>query len=713
MISELRDVDASRLLAGTGVVIEPGSAEDRARLAEQEWLLTDGLGGFAMGTVGGVPTRRYHGLLIASRQPPLRRVLALHSLNEVVWVHPDDPRCRPVDLTSSAFADGTRLEGGSERLVRFELMPGGANEARWTYDLGNGGRLIKRLMLHELASAASVRYEASGVRAWIEVRPLLGLRDFHGLNADEDGAVRVTHAADDRSLWVARHDLETSLELTEGTGGSLKVGPHWWHGLRYEHEADRGFECVEQLFSPGSVHLGLHEPAGLRVVLGEPGSSAGRVDDDGRSGRLRGAIEASVGDSGESADDGRVAALAVAADQFVVRRAATPELARAESSLVTIIAGYPWFGDWGRDSMIALPGLLLATGRFDEAARVLETFAGAQRDGLVPNRFADDGGEPEYNTADASLWFLHACCAFHAAAPSGPEVDALMRDVLVPACLDVVEGYMHGALGGIGVDAGDGLVFAGDESTQLTWMDAARDGVVFTPRHGKPIELQALWCHGLRSLAAVVEGWDRAVADGLRERAERTAASTRDRFWSDRLGCFMDCLRPIDGGGWEAVEEIRPNQLFACSLEHGPADSAQRASAVRVCLDRLWTPHGMRTLDPADANYRGRYAGPMMERDAAYHTGTAWPWLLGPMAEAVLRAGAFSAESCRAARGVVAPMIDAMLGTDAPAPGQMFEVYDGDTDQQRPGGCPAQAWSVSEALRVLTLVRRAEASRVV
>ncbi|MGP1272201.1 MAG: amylo-alpha-1,6-glucosidase [Phycisphaerales bacterium] len=713
MISQLREVDSDRAAGEPRAEIVPG--RDRAPLDRQEWLLTDQLGGFSMGTVGGTPSRRYHGLLIASLEPPVRRVLALHSLNEIVWVHPDEPRCRPVDLTTVKFVDGTELTGGRDRLIRFELAPEGANAARWTFDLGDGGELVRTVTLLERLSAVRVRYEVRGIRAWVDVRPLLGMRDFHALNQTEDGTVRVSHAANHRTFWIDRGGLHACLEVDEDTHGSAKLRPHWWRGLQYEHEADRGFDAAECLFCPGSVHLGLEVPAEFTVAIGVPGELASLHEpNEHRRVRLASALDsATAGLVGEPRDERSLSLLVGAADQFVVRRARTPALARDGSSGVSVVAGYPWFGDWGRDTMIALPGLLLATGRYDEAARVLETFAGAQRHGLIPNRFADDGGEPEYNTADASLWFLHACASLYAAAPASQHLDELLRDVLLPACLDVIEGYTVGAPGGIGVDREDGLVFAGDASTQLTWMDAARDGVVFTPRHGKPIELQALWHHGLRCVADLVEPWDRSAAEGLRARADDCRKGVNRLLWSERLGCLADCLRRTTRG-WMQVEEVRPNQLFACSLEHGLLDDVRRSAVTRLCLDRLWTPFGVRTLDPADPGYHGRYAGPMRERDAAYHTGTAWPWLLGPMAEAVLRAGRFDAVACATARRVIRPMLEELTSTASQSVAQLFEVYDGETgpEPQRPGGCPAQAWSVSELLRVLTLIRGAEAARV-
>ena len=710
MFSELAEVDCLSLVRQTRADLHVRSDADRDRLASQEWLLTDELGGFAMGTIAGVPTRRYHGLLTASLSPPVDRVLALHSMNEIVWVHPDEPRCFPMDLTEACFSDGTTLTGARSRLERFELGPDGRNLARWTFAADDHVKLIREVELCEGRSSVVVRYECLGGRAWIDARPLVGLRDFHALHHTPNAQMRVTHAADDRGVWVSGGAADLSIELTPDTPGSFKVKPHWWEGLWYAHEGDRGFDDTECLFCLGSIHLGLHEPAEVVCSIGAPGENQDLFDATRRSPareiRLSTAVAAAVRDAGGEAEDRQIAALVAAAGQFVVRRAPTRSLAGDEHALGSVIAGYPWGGDWGRDSMIALPGLLLATGRLTEAGRVLETFAGAQRDGLIPNRFDDRGGEPEYNTADASLWFLHACGEYLAA---GGDQE-LFRDLLLPACMDVVEAHALGTRFGIGIDHEDGLVVAGDERTQLTWMDAARDGVVFTPRHGKPIELQALWYSGLETLAAIVRPWDPVAARALRSRAERCGESVPAKFWSDRLGCLVDCLRPTTRG-WVPVEEVRPNQLFACSLPHSPLSDIQRGAVTRTCRERLWTAGGMRPLDPADPGYHGRYAGPMFERDAAYHTGTAWPWLLGPMAEAVLRVGEFGAVACREARAILAPMLGEMLGPNAPCPGQMFEVYDGDADEQQPGGCPAQAWSMAETLRVLTLIRRSESAR--
>ncbi|MEL6796980.1 MAG: glycogen debranching enzyme N-terminal domain-containing protein, partial [Planctomycetota bacterium] len=359
MFSELAEVDCLSLVQQPRADLHVRSDADRDRLASQEWLLTDGLGGFAMGTIAGVPTRRYHGMLTASLSPPVDRVLALHSMNEIVWVHPDDPRCFPMDLTEASFRDGTTLTGARGRLERFELGPDGRNMARWTFAADEHVKLVREVELCEGRSAVVLRYECHGGRAWIDARPLVGLRDFHALHHTPNTQMRVTHSADDRGVWVSGGAADLSIELTPDTPGSFKVKPHWWEGLRYAHEGDRGFDDNECLFCPGSIHLGLHEPAEVVCSIGAPGENQDLFDATRRSPareiRLSTAVAAAVRDAAGEAEDRQIAALVAAADQFVVRRAPTRSLAGDEHALVSVIAGYPWFSDWGRDSMIALP----------------------------------------------------------------------------------------------------------------------------------------------------------------------------------------------------------------------------------------------------------------------------------------------------------------------------------------------------------------------
>ncbi|MFI4854061.1 MAG: amylo-alpha-1,6-glucosidase, partial [Phycisphaerales bacterium JB065] len=361
--------------------------------------------------------------------------------------------------------------------------------------------------------------------------------------------------------------------------------------------------------------------------------------------------------------------------------------------------GYPWFADWGRDTMIALPGLLLVTGRHEDAMSTLRTYARHVSEGMIPNRFDDYGGPPHYNTVDASLWFHHAAAEYLRA--SGDE--AGYREELLPALLEIITGYTRGTRFGIGVDEADGLVFAGDDTTQLTWMDAKRDENVFTPRHGKAVEINALWFNALRSTAAAMRmvGADGAKADELDAMAGRVRESFNAAFLDGPGGGLIDCLRPNGNGGWDATDELRPNQLFAVSLPHSPLDAEAKQRVVAVCKEKLLTPMGMRTLSPDHPRYRPHFTGDMMSRDDAYHNGTVWPWLIGPMAEATLRAGGFTAEAKREARAMIEPLIKTM---ESGCLGQICEVSDADKPRLEQG-CIAQAWSVAEVLRIGVLVR--------
>lgn len=662
-----------------------------------------------MGSASGVPDRRYHGLLTASLSPPVSRVMLLTSMAEILWLHPDTPSAKPIDLTDMRFADGTLLTGGRDRLISFEL----GEEAVWTYDVGDGATLTKRLYLHEQRAAATIRYELAGARGWLQCRPLMPMRDHHHLNHEPDAAVRLAGTACGQSVTVERGGLQATIEAQ----GSFKPEPTWWHGVRYTTETSRGYDDTDCLFCPGELHLSLEQPAQVLVRLGGHAEEADlRSWKPGQSCDRRQRIERASSvllrsGSGDQADDQAVVALARAADQFVVRRGPTPRSARDEHAQVSILAGYPWFSDWGRDAMISMPGLLLATGRTQEAASMLRTFAHAQKDGLIPNRFSDEGGQAEYNTVDASLWFVHAVCQL-AGASSDTDTRGIVFDELIPACYDVISSYLTGTRYDIKVDPADGLVSAGNQTTQLTWMDAKRDGYVFTPRHGKPVEIQALWQSALRSLAVLVASSDIRRSRDLTARADQAAEAIRGQFWCERFGCAYDRLQ-LTSDGWRPIMELRPNQLFLVSLPHGPLGTNQERSLVKVCRERLWTPAGMRTLDPLDAKYRGRFDGPIRELDAAYHNGTVWPWLIGPMCEAWLRAFEHTPGACAEARMMVQTLVDLVTSPEAPALGQLYEVYDGDTTPkpQAPGGCPAQAWSIAEVLRVLVMIRGCESAK--
>ena len=686
---------------------------DRRRLdatgSREEWLLTSADGGFAMGTPIGLNTRRYHALLTVSGAPPVRRTLMLASIDDALRIGGECHR-----LTPFRFA-GQQAPPAPPSLAGFTHE---GSSVTWTYEIPSPAgaiRLTKRLVLHSRAreadpaapGACSIIYTVTCSERLdrhsitLELRPLLRMLDMHELRTRSRGDGPIAHPGASHAIRCETPDdaaepLELLCPLARFEPDSQ---PLWYHDLDYEAERARGQSHTEDLFSPGrfcwaippgggEVELLARVPSNARHLSG---AAAARAIDTRRE---RIATDAIASIRPDERDRIALDALLRAADQFVVSRAQPGGVVGA-----SVIAGYPWFSDWGRDTMIALPGLLLTTGRRDEALRILETFAGARRNGLIPNRFADQTGEAEYNTADASLWFLHA--VGETARATGAD---LYRGPLGEACLDIICHHLEGTDYDIGVDPRDGLLHAGSASTQLTWMDAQRDGVTFTPRHGKPVELNALWIHALRVTSAGVREIDPARADQLLDAAGVATASFNASFTNPEGGLF-DRLQPGPDGRWTPCAELRPNQIFAASLRCSPLDRDARARVVAACKAHLLTPMGLRTLAPGDPSYHPRYEGSMFQRDAAYHNGTVWPWLIGPYAEAVLRAGDFDERSKSDARAAIEPLLQCCL--DGPCIGQIPEVFDADDSPSLPrrwSGCPAQAWSVSELLRILAML---------
>lgn len=672
----------------------------------REWMLANGLGGYAMGTVLGVPTRRYHGLLVAAMAPPVLRVLALAAVDDTVILNPDSDAPAEHRLTRFHFANSPDRPCLHPSLVKFEKE----DFVRWTFELPNpaGGDPVtvrKTVQLADGRNAVMVRYELpEGVDARLELRPLVALRDFHSLLTGHENAIHARELpglSGSPGVLVSRREL--GLHITGRGVDTFEPDEHTWKSIELFVERERGLDDQEDLFCPGVFTA--QGPGSVDLVAttdasGREGWQEGR---DARRRRRRGMIDAALARTHHAADATesprartRLAQLAAAADAFVVHRMGT------SNGKTTVIAGYPWFADWGRDTMICLPGLLLTTGRHEEAFDVLRTFANAQRRGLIPNRFDDHAGPAHYNTVDAPLWFLHACTAW--LTETGDR--KAFNDHLRPACDRVVRAYTEGTDYNIKVDPVDGLVAAGSPETQLTWMDARRDGVVFTPRHGKAVEINALWVHGLRSLALAIAPDDAVRAAELNKAADHAAASFREQFMGGPGGGLIDCITPEPSPRstqWIPSTEIRPNQVFAAALEHAPLTQADRRAVVKVAREHLLTPQGMRTLSPTDPRFEPYYHGPLFQRDRAYHNGTVWPWLLGSFCEALMRSENFS----QAARSEAADRLLALTdAVDTVSIGQIPEVADataGPDGQHRFDGAPAQAWSIAETLRALTL----------
>lgn len=706
---------------------------DMPTLGGSEWVLTNGLGGFAMGSASGIPARRYHAWLVAALAPPVGRVVGLHSCVEWLVLDPapgskaEETR---IDLSSLRYADGTLSPRGIDALERFELIAGVS--ATWTSRVsgsalpgrGAGDIVVTRsLVVPRDKNAVVVRYTVrreggGGVAGRLDIRPLAALRDFHVLRPELDASVRfdVRRIPGDNGCVVATdvaHVGPAALTVSAwGTGGrcTFRSDEERWRSVFSEKDKARGQDHVETLFSPGWIALPLGAGETKLEVRAHVGGTEHQPDGhDTEVVRLQSRRDARAGDVLRSCrpgtpprDRAALAALACAADQFIVRRRPPAAVGPAAGELSTVIAGYPWFSDWGRDSFIAMPGLFLCAGRDGEAFDTLVAFASLAKDGLVPNCFDDGSGRAWYNTVDASLWFVHAACAYlrRTGDRSGFE------HAVLPACEAIVAKYRDGTRYGIRADPADGLIAAGDPTTQLTWMDAKRDGVVFTPRHGKAVEINALWYSALLELAGAVGPGDPRAAE-WRSTAERVGASFRRLFWNDRRRCLFDVLTPTAAGAWTPIDDLRPNQTFAVSLPHSPLDPAQQRAVVAAVREHLLTPEGLRTLDRGSPRYRPRFEGDLMSRDGAYHNGTVWPWLIGPFCSAVLRVsgdpGSVEGAAARDdVRAILEPLICELIGPRS-RPGPLLtltEVYDGD-EPRRADGCMAQAWSVAEVLRVL------------
>ncbi len=650
----------------------------------REWLCTNGVGGFASGTIAGTLTRRYHGLLVAALAPPLGRTLVVTKLEEDVayggtaW-----------SLGANRWADGSVAPHGYRDLQRFRLD---GTTPVWTYACADA-LLDKRVWMEPGANTTYVRYEVLRAAQPLELalRALVNYRDYHATTRGEGWSMDVAPVAG--GLRVRAFEGATPVQLL-APGAETQPAHAWYRRFTLPRERERGLDAEDDHLHAGTFRATLRAGEALTVVLSTEGAPA---TDAAAAWRRRQAHEADLitrwtrGWSGAAEAPAWIRHLVLAADQFVARRP-LPD----EPDGMTIIAGYHWFGDWGRDTMIALPGLALATGRPELAVRVLRTFASFLDQGMLPNRFPDHGEQPEYNTVDATLWWIEAIRATHAATGD----DALLRD-LFPALESVVDWHRRGTRYGIGEDPVDGLLRAGEAGVQLTWMDARVGDWVVTPRMGKPVEINALWYNALRALAGFARRlrrpaapWD-AAADRVRD--------AFGRFWYERGGHCYDVLEGPDGDD----PALRPNQLLAVALPESPLSAERQRRVVDVCARHLLTSFGLRSLAPSEASYCGHCAGDQHARDGAYHQGTVWGWLLGPFALAHARVH----EDPSAARAFLEPMAHHLEDHGV---GSIAEVFDGEAPFA-PRGCIAQAWSVAETLRAWQTLsspsRRAPVSR--
>ncbi len=646
---------------------ELGGLEPAPSVADPsaEWLEADGLGGFASGTVAAGRRRRYHGVLIPALTPPTGRSALVAGFD--VWVEDDG---EPTSLSVQRYSPDVTT-GPSAPLTHFAVDPW----PTWTYRLPSGTEIEQELFLPRDHSAVVLRWRVVGPARplVLAVRPHLTGRDVHALHHRNPAFRFDAEIAPGRVRWKPYPDVPAVLAAHNG---SYRHEPTWYSAFQLDEERARGFDAVEDAGAPGIIRWQLRSDAVL--VLGAEGLAGGDV--------ATGAAEevATRLRRRERLLRGRAATrFERAADRYVVRRA----------SGRTIVAGYPWFTDWGRDTFIAMRGLCLATGRWEVARQILLQWAGAVSEGMLPNRFVDQGDAPEFNSVDASLWYAVVVGEFLAGGgPARRRLAARDRRQLEEAVEAILDGYQRGTRFGIRADT-DGLLAAGEPGVQLTWMDAKVGDWVVTPRIGKPVEVQALWINALATRSADNPRWRLAI--------DRARASFGARFWNPAAASLFDVV-DVDGVPDRNDASVRPNQVLAVGGLPEALLSGDRAAAVVTRIEReLLTPLGLRTLAPSAPAYRSRYEGGPVERDGGYHQGTVWPWLLGPFVEAWLRVNGSTTATREQAR--VRFLVPLLAHLDEAGLGHVSEIADGDSPHT-PRGCPFQAWSVGEALRLERLL---------
>lgn len=645
-------------------------------MVKNEWLLTNSRGGFASGTICDCNTRRYHSYLTGTLRPPGNRIAGLCGCDEKIY-------CNRAEYGLSHFEFEPASDKAKQPLPeRFRKDIG----VHFDYSTAQF-EMTKSIYLAAESDIVAIVYNFKEIEEAFEfsVRPMTAMRDFHSLSKASD-AIYVEWI-DDMPAVRNRNRVSEQLILYSDEMAFHEDG-QWWNNFSYRVEKQRGFDFTEDLFSPGVFHRTIDGP--VKIVLwaglGDdnlPGKIAG-FDVDVMCDDLKLRQKAIIHKI--RSRDENVQALAAAADEFVIERVVE------KVKLKSIMAGFPWFLDWGRDAMIALPGILLCTGRHEDAANVLMNFAFSADEGMIPNCFDDYNNGAVYNSIDASLWFIHASFEYYRA--SGDM--RIFSSKLMPIVRWIIDSYRLGTRYNIKVDA-DGLIRGGDENTQLTWMDANSNGRACTPRWGRAVEINALWYNALCNVAEFYKVKNPVLARNFSQSAGKVADSFRKTFWYEQGGYLYDCVR--DDGSCDA--SLRPNQIFAVSLPFSPLNDSQKISIVEIVMRELLTPYGLRSLSRGDSRYCVRYEGDPSKRDAAYHQGTVWPWLIGHFIEAYLKVSNFNRSSRKDASDMLSPLVK-HLWEDG-CIGSISEIFDGDTPH-RPRGAYAQAWSVAEVLRAYLLI---------
>jgi glycogen debranching enzyme len=661
--------------------------------------VTNGLGGFACGTIAVANTRRYHGFLMASLSPPVERTLMVAKIELSVHYLGVE-----TDLSANEFAGGAISGQGFVHLESFAVEDG---VPVWRYAVADA-LVEQRIFMAPETNTSYLRLEllrATGpLRATL--KPLITYRDYHS-HGRGDRTFQLEAEADLCRVQAFAGARPYRLSISQG---GFSAAPAWYWNFWHRMEAERGLDALEDLLTPGTFATDLSP--GQAVYLVATAETSAPAPGDEVLAALNTASKALIAPLPKTAP-AWIRTLAQASDQFIVRRSgidtaapsaitalrglaalgapAAPNAPPRIPAAASIIAGYPWFTDWGRDTMIALPGLATSLKRYDLASGILRTYAGFVDHGMLPNTFPDSGEAPQYNTADATLWMFQALDDY-LQAKRDPD---LVRE-LFPILMTVIHAHAEGTRFGIHVDPADGLLHAGEPGTQLTWMDAKHGDQVFTPRIGKPVEINALWLNaldvGVRLAVRVRNVGEKRFCQSLLS----SAHSGFSRFWNPERACLYDVI-DVDGGHTHDAS-IRPNQILAVSLPYSALPPEQMRAVVDCSARELLTSHGLRSLSPQDPGYIGRYWGDGRQRDAAYHTGTVWSWLLGPFVRAHYRVHG----DARLAQSFLRPLAQQLTSACV---GTLSEIFDGDAPHSA-RGCFAQAWSVAEILRSWIFLER-------
>jgi predicted glycogen debranching enzyme len=641
-----------------------------AAAESREWLVTNGIGGYASGTIAGSQTRRYHGLLVAALQPPVGRTFLVSAIDEVVHYIGEN-----FSLATHRWVSGAVEPKGFLLLEDFHLE---GSMPVWTYALSDA-LLEKRVWMRQNENTTVIQYTLLRGNSALEMdlKAFVNYRDFHSLTHAGDWRMNITPV----EHGVAVQAFEGAIPFyLKSSAATCEPRHEWYIGCYYAEETERGLSDREDHLFVALLQAKLEPGSSVTIVVSTEAAASldaetARAEQANHDVKLFQQWQASAESLAGEAPSW-LWQLILAADQFIVRRS-LPEEPNGRS----IIAGYHWFGDWGRDTMIALPGLTLATGRAEVARQILLAFSRYVDGGMLPNNFPDAGGKPEYNTVDAALSYFESVRQYFEATQ-----DAVTLQKLFPVLASMIDAHIAGTRYNIHVDPADGLLYAGGPGVQLTWMDAKLGDWVVTPRAGKPVEINALWINALETIA----GFARRLAKraDVYEKLSANAKQSFQRFWNANRNC---CFDVIDSPGIGNDAALRPNQIFAVSLPVSPFTPEQQKAVVDVCARRLLTSHGLRSLAPGEPGYSGHYGGSPHDRDAVYHQGTVWGWLLGPFALAHYRVYHDRQAALRFLEPLGSQIYASGLGT-------LSEIFDGDPPFT-PRGCIAQAWTVAEVLR--------------